>query len=549
MRHFSIKHLITSVVALLIVVTLAVGAMGYLATQHAVTTLEGAVLRDARQKAMITNLMLRMETNRSQVLQALQHNPATEYASLHDHPIAVHFQAIADNTRLLEHARDEFSASLQTPQAKALVATWYEQSEGLGIAYIQAATKAIEAGNWNEAGVILTKKINPTYKKSQPAYDALQDFLGKRSEANAARTHEEFHNRNILMGILIAAGALIGIGAAVFLMRSIIRPLTEAVAIARRVAAGDLSADIQPGSNNEFGQLLGALRDMNGSLAAIVGQVRSGTEDIARASTELSAGNMELSSRTEEQASTLEQTASSVEELSATVRQNAENAQEANRLAATASDVAAKGGAVVADVVRTMGAINESAGKIVDIISVIDGIAFQTNILALNAAVEAARAGEQGRGFAVVASEVRNLAQRSSAAAREIKALITDSVSKVEDGSRLVDQAGTTMQDVVDSIHRVAGIMNEITAASQEQRIGIEQIHDAVSQIDQVTQQNAAMVEEAAGASQSLLDRASGLAQSVSVFRLERVQGFASGHVQHAAPARHAARLEAIDTV
>jgi methyl-accepting chemotaxis protein len=521
MRHLSIKYLITSVVALLIVVTLAVGAMGYFSTQHAVSTLEGAVLRDARQKTMISNLKLRMETNRSELLQALQHDPSSRYVQMHAHPVDVHVQALKDNTRALEQAREAFDASLQTPEAKALVRDWYARSNGLGVAYIDAAIAAVEAGHWDEAEHILVQQVDAAYRTSQPAYEALQGFLGKRSAANEVRTHEEFRTQNILMGITIAIGTLVGIGAAVFLVRSIIGPLTQAVAIARRVAAGDLGADIRPASDNEFGQLLGALRDMNASLANIVGEVRSGTEAISQASGEISAGNLELSSRTEEQASTLEQTAASVEQLSATVRQNAENAQQANGLAAAASDIATKGGAVVADVVRTMGAINDSAGKIGDIIAVIDGIAFQTNILALNAAVEAARAGEQGRGFAVVASEVRSLAQRSAAAAKEIKVLITDSSERVEEGSRLVDRAGTTMQDVVESIHRVAGIMNEITTASQEQRVGIEQIHDAVSQIDQVTQQNAAMVEEAAGASQSLLDRASGLEQLVSVFRLE----------------------------
>jgi methyl-accepting chemotaxis protein len=286
------------------------------------------------------------------------------------------------------------------------------------------------------------------------------------------------------------------------------------------VATGDLSARIDVHSTDETGQLLQALRDMNEALVNIVGEVRNGTETIASASHQIASGNADLSSRTEEQASSLEETASSMEELTSTVKQNADNARQANQFAVSASEVAEKGGAVMAEVVDTMGAINESARKIVDIIAVIDGIAFQTNILALNATVEAARAGEQGRGFAVVASEVRNLAQRSAAAAKEIKALIDNSVEKADAGSRLVDQAGTTMRDVVDSIRRVADIMGEISAASQEQTEGIGQVQLAISQMDQTTQQNAALVEEAAAASEQLREQAAKLSQTVSVFRL-----------------------------
>jgi methyl-accepting chemotaxis protein len=540
MRHLSIKYLITSAITLLIIVTFAVGMLGYFTTQHAVALLEGVSLRDARQQAMIANLMLRMETNRSQLLQALQHNPATDYAKMHDHPLAVHFKFIADNTRALEQARDEFDASLRTPQAKELVRQWYEQSRGLGTGDVNAAVKAIEAGQWDEAERILIKQVNPTYKQAQPTYESLQQLLGKRGRVNVELAHVETTNRERWMFGAILAACLVGVAAALFLTRTISAPLQQAVAIARRVAQGDLSGVIETGSRNEFGQLLLALRDMNAGLARIVGEVRTGTDTIAEASTQISAGNMDLSSRTEQQAGTLEETAASIEELSSTVKQNAENALQANTLAASASNVAVKGGKVVAEVVQTMGAINDSAKKIVDIITVIDGIAFQTNILALNAAVEAARAGEQGRGFAVVAGEVRSLAQRSAAAAKEIKELITDSVAKVDSGSELVDQAGATMQEVVTSIRRVADIMGEITAASQEQRLGIEQIHHAISQMDQVTQQNAAMVEEAAGAAQSLQERASGLAGLVSVFHLG---GRDSGPARAAVPALASARL------
>jgi len=267
---------------------------------------------------------------------------------------------------------------------------------------------------------------------------------------------------------------------------------------------------------------------MRDSLAAIVGQVRSGADTIATASTQIAAGNLDLSSRTEQQASSLEETASSMEELTSTVKQNADNARQANQLAASASEVALKGGAVVAQVVDTMDGINASSKKIVDIIGVIDGIAFQTNILALNAAVEAARAGEQGRGFAVVATEVRSLAQRSAAAAKEIKALIGDSVAKVDVGSALVGQAGSTMEQIVASIGRVTDIMGEITAASSEQSAGIELVNQAITEMDGVTQQNAALVEQAAAAAESMQDQASTLAQMVSVFKLDSMHGMVS---------------------
>jgi methyl-accepting chemotaxis protein len=267
--------------------------------------------------------------------------------------------------------------------------------------------------------------------------------------------------------------------------------------------------------------LLQALKDMNGELVRMISQVRGGIDTIATASSQIAAGNQDLSSRTEEQASSLEETASSMEELTSTVKQNADNARQANQLALTASGVAEKGGEVVSQVVTTMGSINDSSRKIVDIINVIDGIAFQTNILALNAAVEAARAGEQGRGFAVVAAEVRTLAQRSANAAKEIKSLINDSVDKVAAGSRLVNQAGVTMEEVVGSVKRVTDIMAEIMAASQEQSAGIEQVNQAITQMDQVTQQNAALVEESAAAADSMQQQASTLSQAVAVFRIE----------------------------
>ncbi|HQS90096.1 methyl-accepting chemotaxis protein [Polaromonas sp.] len=323
----------------------------------------------------------------------------------------------------------------------------------------------------------------------------------------------------------IAAAALGGVVMTLyfwyFLVASTAMPLQVATVISRAIAGGDLSSKFPGSQGGDTGQLLRALQQMNVNLVAIVGDVRTNAESIHVSASQIAAGNMDLSSRTEEQASSLQETAASMEELTSTVKQNADNARQANQLAESASNVAVKGGRVVSQVVDTMSAINSSSKKIVDIIGVIDGIAFQTNILALNAAVEAARAGEQGRGFAVVAAEVRNLAQRSAAAAKEIKTLIGDSVDKVEEGSKQVAQAGQTMDEIVSSVKRVTDIMAEITVASQEQTSGIEQINQAITQMDQVTQQNAALVEEAAAAAASLQEQASGLSQVVSVFKID----------------------------
>ncbi|MES2297995.1 MAG: methyl-accepting chemotaxis protein [Pseudomonadota bacterium] len=389
--------------------------------------------------------------------------------------------------------------------------------------YLSALEK-YDSANADSAHVVdaLVKGMDrPPTKK----IDEIVAYIQEQSHAIMALQSKEKEEAQRTTSIQIAATVLVTLVAGalfmVWLVRSITGPLNEAVGIAQTVASGDLSAHIEVTSTDEIGTLLLALKNMHDSLAEIVGKVRAGTEAIAFASNEISTGNMDLSARTEQQASSLEETASSMEELTSTVKQNGDNANQASKLASNASDVAVRGGEAVAQVIHTMGSINESSKKIVDIIGVIDGIAFQTNILALNAAVEAARAGEQGRGFAVVASEVRNLAQRSAAAAKEIKALIGDSVERVEAGSKLVGNAGTTMDEVVDSVKRVTAIIAEIAVASGEQNAGIDQINDAISQMDSVTQQNAALVEEAAAAAEAMKQQAESLAHAVSVFKID----------------------------
>jgi methyl-accepting chemotaxis protein len=391
-----------------------------------------------------------------------------------------------------------------------------------------------------EAIKAITEECMPLLIQVTAHVEAFGKVLQTETSATAMAAEAAAQNARMTLMLISAIALLIGIVLAWRLTRSITAPLSDAVAVAQRVASGDLTSTIAVTTRDETGQLMQALKDMNDSLVKIVGEVRHGTDTISTASAEIAAGNMDLSTRTEQQASSLEETASSMEELTSTVKQNADNARQANQLAVRASQVAVQGGAMVTQVVDTMEAINTSARKIADIIGVIDGIAFQTNILALNAAVEAARAGEQGRGFAVVASEVRSLAQRSASAAREIKGLITDSVEKVDAGTKLVDQTGTTMRDIVDSVRRVTDVISEISAASQEQTSGIEQINMAITQMDEVTQQNAALVEQAAAASDAMREQANTLTQVISVFKID-----VHSAIQMAVPVRTTARAVA----
>jgi methyl-accepting chemotaxis protein len=446
---------------------------------------------------------------------------------------------VMDSRRSLLKLLADLDKTLRSPKGVALL----RQMETLNTQYIKGQDELlqkVQAGAFDEAKAQLAslRPLLVEYKGAIAEQIKLQSELANEAAAQAEQTYSSTQNLMIAIGLAtLAFAAALG----VWITRSITRPVNRALEVANTVASGDLTSEIEVDSTDELGQLLQALRAMNFSLQQTIGTVRSSSETIATAAAEVAAGSQDLSSRTEQQASSLEETASSMEELTSTVKQNSDNARQANRLAEEASQVAMKGGDVIAEVVTTMDQINASSGKIGDIIGVIDGIAFQTNILALNAAVEAARAGEQGRGFAVVATEVRTLAQRSAAAAKEIKGLIDESTAKVGMGSRLVGDAGATMHEIMESIRRVTDIMGEISSSSQEQTSGIEQINQAVTQMDDVTQQNAALVEQAAAAAESMRDETGRLANAVSIFRLADVQAApkpAAGRAARATPGR-----------
>ncbi|MGC3979918.1 MAG: methyl-accepting chemotaxis protein [Steroidobacteraceae bacterium] len=401
------------------------------------------------------------------------------------------------------------------------------------------AVANMQASGFDKAEKAMLEQARPKYEQLTTIVDELKSAQIVEAKTAWEAAQAQFRNQSILMITAI----LIGVGLAAFfgmmLVRSIVNAINVAVSVADRIAHGQVGNQIEVNSNDELGQLLNALRTMDSKLVEIVSSVRTTADAVGGAASELSQGNDDLSSRTQEQASALEETASSMEEMTATVKQNADNARQANQLAAGAREQAERGGMVVQRAIGAMGEINDASRRIADIISVIDEIAFQTNLLALNAAVEAARAGEQGRGFAVVATEVRNLAQRSASAAKEIKGLINDSVDKVKAGSELVDESGQTLSEIMDSVKKVTDIVAEIAAASQEQSAGIEQVNNAVTQMDGVTQQNAALVEQASAASKAMQQQATSLVQQIGFFKSSSLGQSSNAPVQFASAKQH----------
>ena len=429
-------------------------------------------------------------------------------------------QMISANKQKVAESLDTLERLAYTEQGKALIGKVKERRDAF-MASTAKVDQLLAAGQRDEASRLLLAETLPAIDALQADVETLDALQKKLVTASAQVLTQDIDASRLVMISLGVVALLVGAGMAWALTHSITVPVHQAVQVARTVAAGDLTSNIQVTTQDETGELLRALDDMNHSLVRIVTQVRQSSDSIATGSQQIASGNADLSQRTEEQASNLEETAASMEELTSTVKQNADTAAAATQLATSASQAAEQGGEVMGRVVSTMEAISAGSRKISDIIGVIDGIAFQTNILALNAAVEAARAGEAGRGFAVVAGEVRSLAQRSAEAAKEIKNLISHSVANVESGSKLVDEAGRNMGDIVMQVKRVSDLINEISAASHEQSQGINQVGESVEQLDQVTQQNAALVEQSAAAAESLKQQAARLAEVVGAFRLD----------------------------
>ncbi len=476
--------------ALVLALMACIAGIGVFRLQGVGHAVQEMVQRSLVKERLAANWLLNTSSNSVRTFALVKSNDAQVQEYLQKH--------MSKTSASISETQSKLEAMLDSPEEQAISADIKEKrTQYVGLRNTILKLKA--DGKQDEAAQLTNDKLVPMLDVYDASIRSMLTHQAERIDKAAEAVEGLNHAGRANVIVLAVVALLLGAVLAWLLTRSITRPLNEAVRVAQTVADGDLTSHIESSSTDETGLLMQALKNMNTSLANVVGGVRTGTDAIATASGQIAAGNQDLSSRTEEQASSLEETAASMEELTSTVKQNADNARQANQLALSASEVAIKGGNVVGQVVDTMASINASSKKIVDIIGVIDGIAFQTNILALNAAVEAARAGEQGRGFAVVASEVRSLAQRSAAAAKEIKGLIDDSVGKVDVGSALVGEAGKTMEEIVSGVKRVADIIGEITAASQEQSTGIEQVNQAIAQMDQVTQQNAALGRRSGG--------------------------------------------------
>jgi methyl-accepting chemotaxis protein-1 (serine sensor receptor) len=511
-NNFKISTRLLALIGILSLLLIGIGALGLFGISQSNAALQTVYVDRTEPMGQIADINRMLLRNRLAVANSIA------FANVEEN--AKNMAEVEANLARISKVWDAYMATTLTPEEEVLAKKFAADRAKYAQEGLRPAVAAVRANKLDEARHIIVEKVRPLYEPVREGIDALMklqlDVAKQEFDAAVARYTTI---RAVAIGSIVAGVAFAFIfGLA--LVRGISAALNESIEVANAVAQGDLSHEFHPDGNNEVTQLMHALKSMQDSLIKVVSSVRSGSESVATASAQIAAGNNDLSARTESQASALEETAASMEELGSTVKQNADNARQANQLAQSASSVAVKGGEVVAQVVDTMKEINDSSRKINDIISVIDGIAFQTNILALNAAVEAARAGEQGRGFAVVASEVRSLAGRSAEAAKEIKNLIGASVARVEQGTALVDQAGSTMTEVVSSIRRVTDIMGEISAASSEQSAGVAQVGEAITSMDQATQQNAALVEEMAAAASSLKGQAQELVQTVAVFKL-----------------------------
>jgi methyl-accepting chemotaxis protein-1 (serine sensor receptor) len=511
MNNLSIKMRLIVTLAVLGALLVAIGILGVVALSKSNESLR-SVYEDRTvpldQVTMIDRLILR---NRLLIAVSLV-TPEPKY--VHDN-----MDQMDKNIAEIGKIWDAYMATYLTPEEKKIAEKFADDRKKFVMEGLKPVAAAMRIGKMDEAKKLVANQVRPLYG---PVGEGVNALIKLQIDVAKQEYEEGVSRYNTLRAVAIGAivfGLVIAGVMGWLLIQAIMRPLNAAVTLATRVANGELDGSVHIERDDELGKLMQALKNMTENLSKIVTEVRNAADTVGSAAKQISAGNNDLSQRTQEQASALEETASSMEEMTSTTKQSADNARQANQLAAGTRDQASQGGQVVSDAVQAMSEINTSSKKIADIIGVIDEIAFQTNLLALNAAVEAARAGEQGRGFAVVASEVRNLAQRSATAAKEIKGLINDSVEKVHSGSKLVDASGETLNEIVDSVKKVSDIVAEIAAASQEQSSGIEQVNKAIMQMDEVTQQNAALVEEAAAASKSMEDQALKMVELMSFFR------------------------------